>query len=263
MVDSTSTTSEKPNKPITRFRLIKHKEVLIPLITAVLATYIHFWGYAYLKGKLQMVGLGDIEIQLSILESVYQASLSFRDIVRGVIGIELSTVLLTLVGVIAAFLLYALMFSIGDFIGDFIKEKKKQEPINKDASNNIIKSMKTGTTMSFAVCAVFVFLVFLFFVFSSTSSLLLNIPRSIGQATGKALIENPVCKPVPWKEMEKDRLISCTRIRTQDGEQHSGVIIFKNNQYTILVSNQKSLLLGPQNKIIAWSEVFERPDKTE
>ena len=237
--------------------LFQNKEILLPLITAVIATYIHFWGYAYLKGKLQMVGLGDIEIELSILESVYQASFSFRDIVNGVIGVEQTTVLLVLAGMVIAFLFYTVSITLADYFGGFIKPWQTARNSEAALNHSLLKSIRRGAKKSVDICAVYLALVFLFFIFAATSSLLLNIPRAIGQATGESLIENPVCNSVPIEELSKNSNPPCTIMITDAQNEHTGIILFKNSQYTVLITNQKSILLDQQNKIIAESAVFK------
>ncbi|BDX07182.1 hypothetical protein [Planctobacterium marinum] len=107
-----------------------------------------------------------------------------------------------------------------------------------------------------------------FLGFAAVSNLLLSIPRALGQESGKTYIEKAVCKDIPWSKLKQDRVVSCTRIETlnqsaQERELHRGVILFKNNQYTIMVTNQKSLLLNNQNRLIAWSEVFERENENQ
>ncbi|BDX07181.1 hypothetical protein [Planctobacterium marinum] len=152
-MDSNSTTTETPESTTNKLALLRNTEVYIPLIAAVIATYVHFWGYAYLKGKLQMVGLGDIEIELSILESVYQASLSFKDIVNGMINASLSGLIYTMTILFSALILVILMYSIYHYFSGLNLEENNKAPNNVDLPHGFLGSLKNRNDSEFrSVC---------------------------------------------------------------------------------------------------------------
>lgn len=243
---------EESFKNIVWLLIKKYKEISIPLILATLTTYAHFWGYSYLKGKFRVVGLADLQLDISYLESIFQAALSFEGIISGMFKLTnwlelwpLTTLL------IIPFLTKVFKTSHSISQNDFSLEKK----VKKSHSEGLVERIKQGTAFSIISALGTSLAIYLLFVVLFILWAFLSIPKMAGLEDGKKLVLKAVCKSIDRESETRTRVVGCTRLETESGKKLVGVSIFRNKDYAVFVTNRASYLLNNKNKILECAPV--------
>ena len=230
----------------------KYKEISIPLIIAIFTTYAHFWGYSYLKGKLRVVGLADLQLDISYLESIYQAALSFQGIIQGVLKLSNWIELwpLTTLLIIPFFMgIFKKSHSVSK--KNFSLETKAKPP----KSPGIAERIKIGTALTIVSAFGTSLVIYLIFAVVFVLWAFLSIPRMAGLEDGRGLVSKAICTSIVRDTVSYDRVVGCTRLVTESGKKLVGISIFRNEDYTVFVSNRASYLLNGKNKVLECAPV--------
>lgn len=238
--------------------LFSKRELYIPLVAALVTTYIHFWGYAYLKGKLEKVGFDGLEIELTLLESIYQSALSLANIFVSITKTDASLFLATIVGLVIY--VYLLNF-LNHLTNEQSSQEKRQTKIIEQSGsllrlrNAFFKiNHKSLTQLALIILGSFLILCLL---------ILLTIPYGFGSHHAEEYIKAKRCTHFYWDEVKAERIKGCTKLTLKNQDTISGEVIFKNKELTVFTTGDVSYLLDSSNNIIATTHFHSNPNIQE
>jgi len=239
--------------------LLSRRELYIPLLLAFLATYAHFWGYGYLKGKLEIIGFKELEVDMTLLESIYQATRSLPRAMQHLIDLGWLKIVVIVLAIFAYIFVLAALASFTKLSKQQLAKKRKQK-IEKDPNlaQSIVKEAlritSKSVSKSFDVLCSFSLAILLLL-------LLLLVPQALGNLDAEKYVKDTICKPIDFENETQKRIKACTQLTPKGQDPISGRILFKNKELTVFVTGDVSYLLDYNNKVIATTRFYSNPNK--
>ncbi|GGE82218.1 hypothetical protein [Pseudoalteromonas gelatinilytica] len=256
---------------------------VLAFIGGALATFNHFAGYSYLKGRLEGMGLGLREIEISQQEITFQTTLFLRDFhqstlkdTSSLLGMGLwPTVFFILIGGVFV----AMMFPKGQ---KQVSENSSEKPDSNDKLRKMPNWLKrineffkpaypyltpvySFLKRSSAYLSLFTIgfygLVLVFVTFLSYLAGGLSMAYEYGLKRGQSDIASDVCVSIDMKEKKTGRLAGCSTIYGNGSKEFIGRVIHKSNKLTVMVTNTESFILDDKGNFLACSPIIN-PSKT-
>lgn len=227
-----SDTGPTSNFSITKLLLLAGS--LLGLPTA----YVHFFGFSYLKGKLETLGFDYVDVDLSIQEGFYIAVEGFYPALISVLKLDFTLDSKLFLGLLIPILFVPIMFYLMQRFPSAIVKASEKSIIER-----IFEGSKTikGMFLQMPVVGIYIGSVFLsiFIIFLGIGLsiwLLAALGMGAGQAKGKEMFLEDVCM-VASKTSDPSNYQSCRKIKTAAGQELEGRIIYRNDKYLYFITN--------------------------
>lgn len=209
------------------FRLL-----MIPGVVTVICAYANFFGYTYLKGRLNAAGFSANYIDLNINEAIFSASLGALH-VFSLIAEQYAEYAYWFWGMIIA-------TSVVLILAHESKRFKITHVINKRFFRYVADFMMwliSGYVIFIAMIALLLLMIFGY---------------ALGQHQMKGVIKGDVCKPLQESDFGNNPILrSCTKTRLANGKDLSGYTIFEDANYRYFLTNKGAYQINPQQEIVA------------
>lgn len=232
------------------------------VVFAGITTYTHFFGFSFVKGKLQGAGFYSSDISLDVNETLHEAAaatqMGLYSIAKHffsdenfqmaiVFAISLPVAYLTLVG-----LAYLERTRKVDRAKEVIQNIRSRF---RNKYSGAIKKTLISTALA-GVGFVLPYLVSMAMVtFISVLWLGMSMGQNIGETYTKNLIEGKVCKPLP--EAKADVVRECMAMRLSDGSVLSGRILHQEKSKLFFLTNNGSYQINEKLEV-QYSSCFYR-----
>ncbi len=232
------------SKPLKRKLFTNHwlRLLMIPGVVTVFCAYANFFGYTYLKGKLNAAGFSANYIDLNINEAIYNATLGALH-VFSLIAEYFSEYALWLFGMIFAATIITTIFVHGS------KKIHVINIINKHFFSNIADFMMwliSGYVIFIAMIALLLLMIFGY---------------ALGQHHMTKVIEGDICKPLQNSDFSNKLMVrSCTQTPLADGKYLSGRTIFEDESYRYFLTNQGAYQINAQQEIVAANCFYKKTE---
>jgi hypothetical protein len=234
--------------------------ILIGSLLGLPTAYVHFFGFSYLKGKLETLGFDYVDVDLSIQEGFYIAVEGFYPALISVLKLDFTLDLKFFIGLLVLIVLVPIMFYLMQKFPSVIVKASEQPIIERVFYGS--KTIK-GMLLQVPVLGVYIGSVFLgIFV------LLLGIGLSIwllaalgmgaGQAKGKEMFLENVCMDAS-KTSDPHNYQSCRKIKTTEGQELEGRIIYRNDKYLYFITNDGAYELTNSREVHMYVEYVKSP----
>ncbi len=252
-----------PNeKPAVTEKRPFHSMIRWSVVLAFITTYTHFFGFSFVKGKLQAAGFYSSDISLDVNETLHEAAAAtykgLDSIAKSFFSYETFQTAIFL----AVMLPSAFLFIIG------LRYLEKTSRLEK--ANNIVQSVKakfqkkyveavkhTLVTAMLAIVGLMLpyLSVMLIVTVISIAWLGMSLGQNLGEAYTKELIEKKVCKPL--SEAKEDIYRSCMAIQLADGSVLSGRILHQDQSQLFFLTNDGSYQIN-ENLEVLYSACIHR-----
>lgn len=247
-----SATSRKLNrKP---FRTL----ITLSAIATAITTYSHFFGYSYLKGQLAAIGYGNAVISLSLDESLRQSTFALTTFINSVSSTApFKAILFPAIASSALVFLYALVsekevlpFTIRNRVSSAILSARKH-------------LSKIQLTMAAAIGFAIPYFAFsLLIVLISYSWVLLSMGEQLGIKNMSLKIESGPCSTydqISWEPGSPSFYQGCTYLKTNDGEEFIGVLIYSDEERAYYLSNDRAIEVDTERNVIPYTPILKAP----
>lgn len=231
---------------------------VLAFIGGALATFNHFAGYSYVKGRLEGMGLGLREIEISQQEITFQTTLFLRDLHQS--ALEDTSTLLSM-GVWSTILF---ILTGGIFVAMMFPRSKKETSENSTEgtnTNKVLNKIPQWLQRVIAYPSMFAFgfygLVLVFVTFLTYLAGGLSMAYEYGLQRGNKDIASEVCVSLEKAEKKKGRLAGCSTVYTNAKKELIGKVIHRNNKLTVMVTNTESFILDDKGNFLACSPIFD------
>ena len=236
-----------------------------------LAVVAHFFGFAYLKGTIKGVGLGDYSITIGLHDGLFLSAKAIAEIFSNIRGWDGYLKLVSEMFSPKQLIVYAgASFLAGVVVKIFDKGSKKDGEEKeagiidrfRDRSNRILQSWVGPFVLAFIGPALYFVIqhlaIAIFVMMLAMIVVFLSVGYVIGASQGEELIQNHVCVPLE-REVDSDLTVpSCTRYIDFKGEEHVGKLLYGSSSETIFITNDAALVFDSDRKIVGYS-MFQRP----
>ncbi len=237
----------------------------IAFIGGALATFNHFAGYSYLKGRLEGMGLGLREVEISPQEITFQTTLFLRDLHKKTledteslfsIGIWPTVIFIIIGGIWLAIIFPKTKKDLPKVSENLdITEAKPSSKAKQWIKKTIAYPVMFGLGFYGLVLFLVTFLMYMAWGFSMS--------YEYGLQRGKLDISSEVCIPLKQNDKDKRRLAGCTILLTNTNKQLIGKVIHKNKELTVMVTNTESLILNNKGSFVACSPIIDLSKKED
>lgn len=228
----TNDTVQASNFSITKLLLLAGS--LLGLPTA----YVHFFGFSYLKGKLEILGFDYVYVDLSIQEGFYIAVEEFYPALISVLKLDFTLEPSLFLVVLIPILLVPLMFYLMQRFPSVVVKASEQSLIERVFyGSKTIKGMFLQMPVVGAyIGSVFLGILVLLLGVGLSIWLLAALGMAAGQAKGKEIFLDNVCMDAS-KTSDPSNYQSCRKIKTAAGLELEGRIIYRNDKYLYFITN--------------------------
>jgi len=237
---------------------------VLAFIGGALATFNHFAGYSYLKGRLEGMGLGLREIEISQQEITFQTTLFLRDLHQSALEDTASLFSMGFWPTVSFILIGGIWISV------MFPNSKKETAENSTKNTNTKKFSEKVPLWVRKVIAYPIMFAFGFYglvVFLVTFLMYMawgfSMSYEYGLQRGKLDIGSDVCISIDKVDEGKGRFAGCSILHTHTKKQLVGKIIHKSNKLTVMVTNTESLILDDKGSFVACSPIFDISKVTE
>lgn len=254
---STSQASEAPGAKKRPFHSMIKWSVVFAFITA----YTHFFGFSFVKGKLQAAGFYSSDLSLDVNETLHEAAAATQvglfAIAKHFFSAEnFQTALVLFISFPVGFLIainWSLLAKLFDFVavGQSKLQSKYISPLKKLIVSILLGGI--GFALPYLVTMIMVFVV-------SIVWLGMSIGQNLGEMHTKLLINNKVCKPL--SEAKGNVARECMIVRLSDGSILSGHILHQEKDRLFFLTNNGSYLLN-DNLVVQYSACIHRKNEVE
>lgn len=247
-------------KPTTSFS-IPRILLLIGSLLGFPTAYIHFYGFSYLKGKLGGLGFDYVDVNLSLQEGVYMALEGAMPMIESASKYKYLTfdnnilVMMAIPAVILPVMFYLVQRyihvivdkpnkSLGEMLFEGCKSLKGmflQMPL--------IASLVGGAYVIFSVAVMS--LILIVWVMAAKGI-------SVGHAEGKRISLEGVCIN-PQSSEDPSTYQSCRKIITAAGEELTGRVVYRNDDYMYFVTNGGAYELTNKREVNMHVKYVKKP----
>ncbi len=248
------------NKPSPLLSLVKYSS-----IGAILTTYSHFFGFSFLKGKLEGAGFPFSNIDPNVNETLHQAAaataISLNALVKAItkgellkLGISygaLSTISVLLI-LILIFLNERFLMKYNISGSDIVKMKSWPNWIK------IISLVGISGISGFLLPYIAIILLFVAIAFGWLG---LTFGEQLGQNQINKAIADEICHQLDWSSYKRDVAMGCTTITLSDGSELHGASLFEDLNQQYFITNYGSYRLDNHLNILSYNCFHVRPKK--
>lgn len=220
---------------------LPNKTFLLGTLFSMFATYFHFFGYSFLKAKLERLGFDYVNIDLGIQESIYIALEGFTPAIMKLVALDFFFERMDFI------ILLIIMGSVIPIFFHFVqKTDSKANKIIKAETTFIewyfraTKSFKSlallipATIIGFFGAFVAMFVAIIFVIIFGWMIGVLGMLA--GDSKGQVISSDGVC--FETKKMEPGRTYQgCREIITKNKQKLFGMKIYENDEYVYIVTN--------------------------
>jgi hypothetical protein len=217
----TAESNGKENNKIENIKL--YRLLMVPGIFATLSAYISFFGYTFLKGKLNVAGFSANYVELSVYETIFNAVLGFLHLLK-VVGNAVSvgddaTDVIIVVAIVA--------------VGVLI------------IRNTAVIRLKLFNEIALIFSFAFGMALFL---------LILLLGYISGIHYMEERIDEGFCKPIVKEYFTNQKIIrGCTKIELNDGGSLSGLTLYEDTNYRFFITNSGSYQINPNQEVVSFN----------
>jgi hypothetical protein len=234
---------------------------LIGSLLGLPTAYVHFFGFSYLKGKLEALGVDYVDVDLSIQEGFYIAVEGFYPAIKNALKFEYLNVEASIVVVlIITIALIPLIFHLMQKFSSSIIKVNEQPIIERVFYGS--KTIK-GMFLQMPVVGMYigsVFLCMLLMLLGIVLSiwLMAALGMAVGQDRGKEIFLENVCVDAR-KTSDPHNYQSCRKIKTAEGQELEGRIIYRNDKYLYFITNDGAYELTNSREVHMYVEYVKSP----
>jgi hypothetical protein len=217
---------------------ITNKIFLMGSLFGMFATYFHFFGYSYLKAKLERLGFDYVSIDLGIQESIYIAIEGFAPAI-----LKLATLGFIYERIEILLLILTLGILIPTFFHIIQRNESKILKSKITLFERFIYSAKPLKSLvllipatTVALAGAFTAMISTVIVFILMAWMIAALGMLAGNSKGGDLFSDGVCFSVNDKLNDKSYQ-GCREITTKDGKSLVGKKVYRNNEYIYFITN--------------------------
>lgn len=211
--------------------------LMVPGIATIICAYANFFGYTYLKGKLNEAGFAANYIDLNVNETIFSATL----------GVLHLFALLGECYIGYIYWIWGVLISVA--AGLMLAGSIKKLNILRGASNYVVEFMKRA------------FSGYVFFTVLIVFLLLMVLGYSLGQNQMSGVIKSNVCRQLENGDFNNKSIVrGCTKTQLADGNHLSGVTIFEDSNYRYFLTNKGSYQINSEREIVASNCFYRETD---
>ncbi|MFT4908396.1 MAG: hypothetical protein ACI978_002487 [Oleispira sp.] len=222
--------------------------------------YVHFFGFSYLKGKLETLGFDYVDVDLSIQEGFYIAVEGFYPALISVLKLDFTLKPNLFLAVLIPILLVPLMFYLMQRFPSVVVKASEQSIIESVFyRSKTIKGMFLQMPVVGAyIGSVFLGILVLLLGVGLSIWLLAALGMAAGQAKGKEIFLENVCMDAS-KTSDPNNYQSCRKIKTSAGLELEGRIIYRNDKYLYFITNNGAYELTNSREVNMHVEYVKKP----
>lgn len=234
--------------------------ILIGSLLGLPTAYVHFFGFSYLKGKLEALGFDYVDVDLSIQEGFYIAVEGFYPALISVLKLDFTLEPNLFLVVLIPILLVPLMFYLMQRFSSVIVKASEQPIIERVfyGSQTIKGMILQMPVVGVYIGSVFLSIFILFLGIGLSIWLLAALGMGAGQAKGKDIFLENVCMDAS-KTSDPYNYQSCRKIKTAAGRELKGRIIYRNDKYLYLITNDGAYELTNKREVNMYVEYAKSP----
>lgn len=252
----------QPNEtPIVKEKRSFHSMIKWSVVFAFITTYTHFFGFSFVKGKLQAAGFYSSDISLDVNETLHEAAAATQ---VGLFAIakhffseeNFQTALVLFISLPTGFLIVAnwsLLVKLFSFVtvdgSNF--QNKYVSPLKKLTASILLGGI--GFALPYLITMIMVFAV-------SMVWLGMSIGQNLGEMHTELSITNKVCKPL--SEAKGSVARECMIVQLNDGSILSGHVLHQEKDQLFFLTNNGSYLLN-DNLVVQYSACIHRKVEKE
>ncbi len=219
--------------------------LVIGSLFGMFATYFHFFGYSYLKAKLEGLGFDYVDVDLSIQESIYIAIEGFAPAIIKLASFESLFQRIDLIVIV-----FVLGISIPLFFHLIQRNGRSLKSNNKTLFEMYFyqtKSLKSlplmiSTTIIASAAGLTALIVSLVSILG-IAWLIAALGMMAGHKAGRNMFAEGVCFKIEVLSGEESYQ-GCRKIRTKDGKNLVGKKVYKNDEYIYFITNSAAYELS-------------------
>lgn len=231
-------------------------------VFAFITTYTHFFGFSFVKGKLQAAGFYSSDISLDVNETLHEAAAATYTGMGSVAKHFFSEENFKTAIVLAVSLPVTYLFLLGlkylKSVGGLKRPRKAVEYIKLNFIDKYIAVIKS-VVIPFLLAIVGFFLPYIasmiIVTLISVLWLGMTLGQNLGEAYTEALIESKVCKPL--SEVKTDIVRGCMAMQLADGSVLSGRILHQDQSTLFFLTNNGSYQIN-ENLEVQYSSCIHR-----
>jgi hypothetical protein len=254
--------SQSSEKPAVKEKRSFHLMIKWSVVLAFITTYTHFFGFSFVKGKLQAAGFYSSDISLDVNETLHEAAAAtykgLDSIAKSFFSYETFQTAIFLAVMLPSVFLFVIGLRYLEKTSRIEKASNVVQSVKAKIKNKYVKVVKNTlvTTMLAAVGLMLPYLsVMLIVTVISIAWLGMSLGQNLGEAYTKDLIEKKVCKPL--SEAKADIVRSCMAIQLADGSVLSGRILHQDQSQLFFLTNNGSYLIN-ENLEVHYSACIHR-----
>ncbi len=259
--------SPPSEKPAVKEKRPFHLMIKWSVVLAFITTYTHFFGFSFVKGKLQAAGFYSSDISLDVNETLHEAAAAtytgMGSVAKHFFSYENYKTAIVLAISLPVGYLILLGLRYLDDVGGLEKPRKAVEYIKLNFIDKYIVLIKT-VVIPFLLSIVGFFLPYIasMVVVTLISVLWLGMTlgQNLGEAYTQALIESKVCKPL--SEAKTDIIRGCMAMQLADGSVLSGRILHQDQSTLFFLTNNGSYQINDKLKV-QYSSCIHRVKEAE
>lgn len=236
---------------------IATKLSILAILGGAIAAINHYAGYSFLKGVIEVIGLGNSNVELSNQETTHMTMFAIRTMHENWMDEVAKFFKMGWESISVLCLIVALYWYL--FFEHKLSKKNKNKP---SRVFNWLKKIPGGLKKLFAY-PFFAFIGLIIYMISISTLLwvvwgILSIFFSAGQSYGAKLIGDGVCRP--FKEVKKEeysKVSGCTVYIDAYGNYLQGRIVYTGKKEFIFVTNTESVIFDEKGKHLACSPRYD------
>lgn len=259
--------SPPSEKPAVEEKRPFHLMIKWSVVLAFITTYTHFFGFSFVKGKLQAAGFYSSDISLDVNETLHEAAAAtytgMGSVAKHFFSYENYKTAIVLAISLPVGYLILLGLRYLDDVGGLEKPRKVVEYIKLNFIDKYIVLIKTvvipfllsivGFCLPYIVSMVMVTLISVLWIG-------MTLGQNLGEAYTQALIESKVCKPL--SEVKTDIIRGCMAMQLADGSVLSGRILHQDQSTLFFLTNNGSYQINDKLKV-QYSSCIHRVKEAE